>query len=103
MFQLNNSTFPKLNESDFFDPRISAYYGMSHLRYCLNTAGNEIAALAMYNAGANKVKNGNTPQQTLNYISKIESFRKNLEESFAVDVLAFYQAAGDDSVFLAKK
>ncbi len=103
LFQLNDTSFPKLTESDFFDPRISAYYGMSHLRFCINTAGNEITALAMYNAGTNKVKNGNTPQQTLNYISKIETYRKTLEDSFAVDVLAFYEALGDDSVFLAKK
>ena len=103
LFQLNDTSFPKLSESDFYDPRISAYYGMSHLRFCLNTAGNEIAALAMYNAGTNKVKNGNTPQHTLNYISKIENYRKSLEESFAIDVLAFYDALEDESKFLAKK
>ena len=56
LFQLNNTSFPKLEESDFYDPKTSAHYGLSHLRFCLNTAGNEIAALAMYNAGANKVR-----------------------------------------------
>ena len=87
---MNSQSFPKLTEEDFYDPIISAYYGLSHLKYCLNTAGNEIAALAMYNAGSNKVKRNNTPQTTLNYISEIQSYRNMLEENFAQEVLALY-------------
>ena len=102
LFQLNNNSFPNLKEDDFYNPKISAYYGMSHLRFCLNTAGNEIAALAMYNAGTNKVRNNNTPQRTLNYISQIESYRGLLEEHFASEVLAFYNVDLSDSL-LAKK
>lgn len=90
LFQLNSQSFPKLTEEDFYDPKVSAYYGLSHLKYCLNTAGNEIAALAMYNAGSNKVKRNNTPQTTLNYISEIQSYRNMLEENFAQEVLALY-------------
>lgn len=90
LFQLNSSSFPKLDEADFYNPEKSAAYGLSHLRYCLDTAGNEIAALAMYNAGANKVRRNNTPQTTLNYISKIESYKQGLEDSFAKEALAMY-------------
>ena len=92
LFQLNNNSFPDLSESEFYDPQISAYYGLSHLSFCLNTAGNEIAALAMYNAGTNKVRKNNTPQITLNYISKIQNYKAALEENFAVEVLALYNS-----------
>lgn len=101
LFQLNNNSFPSLTEADFFNPEISAKYGMSHLRYCLDAAGNEIAALAMYNAGTGKVKANNTPQTTLNYVSKIDSYRKGIEKLFEEDVLSFYESAGDAR--LAKK
>ena len=90
LFQLNNTSFPKLEESDFYDPKISARYGLAHLRFCLNTAGNDIAALAMYNAGANKVRKNNTPQTTLNYISQIQNYRSELDANFASEVLAMY-------------
>ena len=90
LFQLNNQSFPKLTEEDFYNPSISAKYGMSHLRFCLDSAGNEIAALAMYNAGTNKVRNNKTPQMTLNYISQIEKYRSLLDANFNTEVLAFY-------------
>lgn len=90
LFQLNNESFPRLEESDFYDPKISAKYGLAHLKFCLSSAGNEIAALAMYNAGANKVRKNNTPQITLDYISRIQNYRKELEDNFAVEVLALY-------------
>lgn len=101
LFQLNSATFPKLTETDFYDPKISAKYGLSHLRFCLNSAGNEIAALAMYNAGSNKVKKNNTPQITLNYISMIQGYRSRLDETFASEVMAFYN--NSDVKHLAKK
>lgn len=82
LFQLNNNSFPNLEESDFFDPYVSARYGLSHLRFCLDTARNEVAALAMYNAGTRRVKNGETPQVTLNYVSRIMDYRKGVDDLF---------------------
>ncbi|MFA6937908.1 MAG: lytic transglycosylase, partial [Treponema sp.] len=82
---------------------VSAKYGLSHLRFCLDSAGNEIAALAMYNAGTNKVRNNSTPQMTLNYISKIENYRSWLEDNFSTEVLAFYEIENDNNKLLAKK
>ena len=103
LFQLNSNSFPKLTEQDFYDARTSAHYGLSHLHFCLKSAGNEIAALAMYNAGATKVQNNGTPQTTLNYISHIESYKSEIEEKFAVEVLAFYSTgAGVNEKYLAK-
>lgn len=102
LFQLNSESFPKLEESDFYDPRTSARYGLAHLKFCMNTAGNEIAALAMYNAGATKVRKNNTPQITLNYISKIQNYKKDLEENFATEVLALYNP-DTQTKLLAKK
>lgn len=90
LFQLNSASFPKLTEDEFFDPKVSAKYGMSHLRYCMDVAGNEITALAMYNAGTSRVKQNKTPQHTLNYVAKISNYRVHLESKFSVEVLAFY-------------
>ncbi len=82
LFQLNSKSFPALSEADFFNPYVSARNGLSHLRFCLDTAGNEIAALAMYNAGTTRVRNNGTPQSTLNYVSKIMDYQKGLDDLF---------------------
>ena len=84
LFQLNNNSFPDLIEEEYFDPYISAKYGLAHLRFCLDTAGNEVAALAMYNAGTRRVKIGETPQVTLNYVSKIMDYKDGLDDLFEV-------------------
>ncbi len=93
LFQLNNKSFPQLKEEDFFNPVVSAKYGMSHLRFCMNVAGNEVAALAMYNAGTNKVRADNTPQSTLNYVGKIKAYQEKLEKLFAEEVLSYYDTS----------
>ncbi len=90
LFQLNNKSFPQLKEAEFFNPAISAKYGMSHLRFCMNVAGNEITALAMYNAGTNKVKANKVPQSTLNYVGKIMAYREKLDKLFADEVACYY-------------
>ena len=85
LFQLNSESFPKLQEEDFFSPGLNAYYGMAHLRWCLDTGGSEVAGLAMYNAGTNRVKAGTTPRQTLDYVSRILEFRNGIESLFQVE------------------
>ncbi len=90
LFQLNDKSFPKLTDEQFYDPKTSAHYGLSHLNYCLETAGNDVAALAMYNAGTTKVRNNNTPHSTLNYIAEISAYRSQIDEDFAKDVLVFF-------------
>ena len=91
LFQLNNNSFPGLSEQDFFDPYISAKYGMSHLKFCLNTAGNQVSALAMYNAGTGAVRSNKTPQTTLNYVGKIMAYQKLLDQLFTEQVVAYYE------------
>lgn len=103
IFQLNNKSFPALVEADFYDPYISAKYGLSHLRFCLDTAGNEVSALAMYNAGTNRVRNNGTPQMTLNYISKIQTYRQGLDSLFASEVVAVYERTGDSAIAMLTK
>jgi soluble lytic murein transglycosylase-like protein len=102
LFQLNNASFPRLVEADFFNPKTSAQYGLSHLRFCLATAGNEIAALAMYNAGTNRVKFDGTPRRTLNYISSIMNYRQALDELFAIEVAAFFEGSEKPMLTFAK-
>jgi soluble lytic murein transglycosylase-like protein len=85
LFQLNDESFPKLKEADFFDLGINAYYGMAHLRWCLDFGGSEVAGLAMYNAGTNRVNAGSTPRRTLDYVSRILEFRRGIESLFQVE------------------
>lgn len=91
LFQLNSASFPKLTEADFFNPHTSAKYGMQHLRFCMDVAGNEVTALAMYNAGTGRVKSNRIPQHTLNYVGKIEDYRGRLERSFSTEVYDIFQ------------
>lgn len=91
LFQLNSNTFPKLSEADFFDPYTSARHGIAHLKFCLSCGGNEISALAMYNAGTTRVRSNSTPQTTLNYIGKIISYKNMLDKLFAEEVVAYYE------------
>ena len=90
LFQLNSNTFPKLTEADFYDPFISSKYGMSHLKFCLNTAGNEVSGLAMYNAGTSRVRSNSTPQTTLNYVGNIMAYQKMLDNLFAQEVISYF-------------
>ena len=108
LFQLNSNSFPALTEADFFDPYISAKYGMSHLKFCLRSAGNEVSALAMYNAGTGRVRSNKTPQSTLNYVGKIMTYQKMLESLFADEVAAYYEprllpGIGTTTVAMAEK
>ena len=91
LFQLNSSSFPELTEPDFFDPFVSSKYGMAHLKFCLNTAGNDVSALAMYNAGTGRVRSNKTPQSTLNYIGKIMAYQKMLDQLFTEQVASFFE------------
>jgi soluble lytic murein transglycosylase-like protein len=81
LFQLNSRTFPKLKEEHFYDPKINAEYGLAHFRYCMETGQNEVVALAMYNAGVNRVRRG-TPYTTLHYVARILDNEQQLLESF---------------------
>lgn len=107
LFQLNNRSFPQLEEDDFFNPAVSAKYGMSHLRFCMNVAGNEVTALAMYNAGTTKVRSNNTPQSTLVYVGKIMAYREKLDRLFAEEVSPYFdssrQMSGISVAFLGNR
>jgi hypothetical protein len=93
LFQLNSNSFPRMNEQEFFSPRINTHYGMAHLRLCFDAGGTEIAALAMYNAGIGRVRSSGTPRQTLDYVARILSSRRKIEQAFR-EVHARSLAAG---------
>jgi len=82
LFQLNNRSFPHLDLQSFFELESNTRYGMNYLRYCLDTGGSEIAALAMYNAGEGRVNSSGTPKSTLNYINRILDNRTKIENRF---------------------
>jgi hypothetical protein len=82
LFQLNNRSFTQLEISSFYNVYSNARYGIGHLRHCLNAGGSEISALAMYNAGAGRVKSTGAPEVTLNYISRILENRRKIESRF---------------------
>jgi soluble lytic murein transglycosylase-like protein len=99
LFQLNSASFPRLSEEEFFDPAISAQYGLSHLRFCFTSGGNDIAALAMYNAGTARIKNDGTPRRTLNYISNILNYKEALDSLFDEEIAGVFH--GFNSLKLA--
>jgi hypothetical protein len=82
LFQLNNRSFPHLENAAFYDVRSNARYGVSHLKHCLEIGGSEVSALAMYNAGAGRVKSTGAPEVTLNYISRILANKSKIESRF---------------------
>jgi len=82
LFQLNNASFPQLSIDDFYDPDISARYGISHLRWCLDATNNEVAALAMYNAGMGRISSSGAPKHTLNYVSRILKRERSIDTLF---------------------
>jgi hypothetical protein len=87
LFQLNNRSFPRLAEADFFNPSVNAYYGMSHLRWCLDAGGSVVAGLAMYNAGTGQIASRGAPKQTLDHISLILEIQRKIEDAFAAHPL----------------
>jgi hypothetical protein len=107
LFQLNSSSFPKLKEADFFDPETNTRNAMAHLRWCLDYANSEVAGLAMYNAGSNRVRNGGTPKKTLDYVSRILRNSNRIEELF-LDEMSLWIAeieaaqAAAEAEYLAK-
>lgn len=93
LMQLNSSTFRNLSADDFFNPYVNADYGTSYLRKTLNTSGNIVTALAMYNAGPGRVDSLGAPVSTLNYIDRIITYKNDL-------VRGYYQFSGTGSVLI---
>ena len=93
LFQLNSATFPQLQVVDFFNADVNARHGLAHLRWCLDTAGTEVAGLAMYNAGTNRVRSVGTPKDTLDYISRILNRQRKIEGLFWAEYARIIRAA----------
>lgn len=88
VFQLNSKSFPKLSVEDFYDIHTNIRLGVAHLAFCLQQGGNDVAALAVYNAGLTRVSKGGTPKMTLDYIYKITGNRDRLDALFEAQVVA---------------
>jgi hypothetical protein len=87
LFQLNSRSFPNIAAGDFYNPSINAWYGMGHLRWCLDTGGTEVAALAMYNAGTGRVRSLGAPKNTLDYIHRILRYKRRVEDLFFAEII----------------
>lgn len=98
LFQLNSKSFPDKSAEYLFDPANNIRYGMAHLAFCLDQGGNDVAALAMYNAGMTRVSKGGTPRRTLDYIFRISSYRDKLEALFEAQIVARTADGGDERV-----
>lgn len=85
LFQLNSASFPNLKIEEFYDIGVNARLGLAHLRWCLNSAGTEVAGLAMYNAGHARVHTAGTPKKTLDYVSRILRRQRKIEELFIAE------------------
>ncbi|HWR10214.1 MAG TPA: transglycosylase SLT domain-containing protein [Rectinemataceae bacterium] len=88
LFQLNSTTFPNLSESELYDPSDNAKEGIKYFKHVLDLSGNEVSALAMYNAGRTRVSKSGAPVITLDYISRILNYEKNISSLFTANVVA---------------
>jgi len=82
LFQLNSSSFPNLEISVFYDIEQNARNGIGYIRQCLDSGGSVVSALAMYNAGAGRVRSTGAPHVTLNYVNRILDNRIKIESRF---------------------
>jgi hypothetical protein len=82
LFQLNSESFPHLSVEDFFDIEINVRTGLQYLRSCLEKGETEIIGLAIYNAGHYRVSSAGAPMMTLEHISKILTYKSELERDF---------------------
>jgi soluble lytic murein transglycosylase-like protein len=82
LFQLNDRSFPNIGEKDFYKPGINAWYGLRHLRWCLDSGSSVITALAMYNAGSGRIRSTGAPKNTLDYIHRILERQEEIEARF---------------------
>lgn len=88
LFQLNSSTFPELTDAEAFDPSRNAKEGIKYFKHILDLSGNEVSALAMYNAGRTRVTQKGAPVRTLDYISRILNYERNIDSLFTAKVVA---------------
>jgi len=98
LFQLNSASFPELGLEDFFDPIVNTWHGLSYLRWCLDTAGTDVAGLAMYNAGITRVRQVGTPKSTLDYISRILDRQRKIEERFLAEYIRLVDVELEDII-----
>lgn len=102
LFQLNSSSFPNLTEPEIFDPSRNANEGIQYFRHILDLSGNEVSALAMYNAGRTRVSQRGAPVVTLDYISRILNYERNIKSLFTAKVIAQTSMLGKIRIGLAQ-
>ncbi|WP_162180215.1 transglycosylase SLT domain-containing protein [Spirochaeta lutea] len=95
VFQLNNLSFPHLRPDDFFNIDVNVFHGIRHLDWCVSVTDSMEEALAVYNAGLYRVKNGQTPESTQRYVRLIMNFRSVLAREFS----RFMSRRGSEVVF----
>jgi hypothetical protein len=88
LFQLNSLTFPHLSDEEAYNPSLNAKEAIAYFRQVLDISGNEVSALAMYNAGRTRVTKQGAPAVTLDYVAKILNYKKNIESLFTAKVVA---------------
>lgn len=88
LFQLNSLTFPEMTDMQAYDPIFNAKEGVKYFKHVLEISGNEVSALAMYNAGRTRVSNTGAPVTTLGYISRVLNYEKNIDSLFTAKVVA---------------
>jgi len=90
LFQLNSRSYPRLSDEEAYDPVVNARKGMAHLRFAMNYGGDEIRALAIYNAGLSRAERGAVPESTYEYIERVLTYRAEIESRFRSDLLPYW-------------
>ncbi len=95
LFQLNSRTFPGLSAKEASDPYINARKGLAHLRFCIDYSGDEVRALAVYNAGLSRAERGAIPASTYGYVERVLTYETEIESRFRDEVLRLWVPLSD--------
>lgn len=68
LFQLNNKSFPYLEEYELYNIYINIKYGIEHFKVMLKIFKDEKVAIMRYNCGANKEV---IPESSINFANKV--------------------------------
>lgn len=79
VFQLNNRSFPKLGEEDFFNVQVNIHHAIEYLVWCMTHGRNETEVIGIYNAGLTRIRQGIYPATTQVYIRRVQNFKATLK------------------------
>jgi soluble lytic murein transglycosylase-like protein len=80
LMQINELTYPHLSEKQLLNLQLNVYHGCLLLEELAKEFNrNEVKMIMAYNAGASRVRSGNIPQKTFEYVNKVLKYKFEYE------------------------